>query len=305
MDGIDFPVVSRELRHHVDVLDSCVVSLENIQLVVTRTLDTDPYGPLLTELPGMYREAQQRQHELIGYLAHNLRVLSARLRVAAAAYRDEDPDRAEPAVITGSGVTSLAGPRSSKGRSPVRTATDGSSDVDEPTGGSAELELIGPVGTEPPGTELYTPDEFVHTVLDDPETLTGNVSGVADISVSWTEVADSMHRLADRLAGSVSAELGSWTGRAALEYERLAGHNIDAVRGLAGVCAALAEVFGGYVAAMSLVRQELTALVFDAALALAGHRVAEPLIVPQVARHTIRFGLTAATLTRLQRKLNE
>ncbi|MEV6906893.1 hypothetical protein [Amycolatopsis sp. NPDC051071] len=72
--------------------------------------------------------------------------------------------------------------------------------------------------------------------------LTGEPDVIAAQAATWRNIAVELAAMADDLEDFVEYDISGWYGHEADEHRRLMGNNIEAIRGLGSVSAALAEI---------------------------------------------------------------
>ncbi|MGH3881233.1 MAG: hypothetical protein ACRDSK_29775 [Actinophytocola sp.] len=147
--------------------------------------------------------------------------------------------------------------------------------------------------------------EPLRDVLDE---LTGKPLVIAAHAETWQNIAVELWAMAEELEDIVEYDIPDWHGDAAEDHRRLMGHNVEAVKGLSSVSAALAEITESVGILVAQTRRIVRDLVIDL-MALTA-----PLPVPTAptegtfARWACRIAVYAValdtTLTHLENRLN-
>jgi hypothetical protein len=101
--------------------------------------------------------------------------------------------------------------------------------------------LIEPV-TAGPVAPVGWSIEHVETLRDVLDRLTGKPDVIASHAATWHNIAYELQAMAEELEDRVEQDIPSWHGAEADEHRRLMAHNVEAIKRLASVAAALAEI---------------------------------------------------------------
>lgn len=102
--------------------------------------------------------------------------------------------------------------------------------------------------------------EPLREVLDD---LTGKPDVVRSHATTWNNMATELHSMSADLKADLQNDLPGWKGEAADAYQRLMANNVDAIGGLAAVCAAMAAATEGAGGLVELTREIVRDLIAD------------------------------------------
>ncbi|RZQ60250.1 hypothetical protein EWH70_30155 [Amycolatopsis suaedae] len=137
--------------------------------------------------------------------------------------------------------------------------------------------------------------------------LTGKPHVITSHAATWYNIANELHAMAVELADHVACDIPGWHGAAAEEHRNLMANNVEGIRQLGAISAALAEITESVGVLVAQTRRIVHDLVLDlVALTL-------PLPVAAVrdgtfARWARRISVYAValgtTLTHLDRRLN-
>jgi hypothetical protein len=167
--------------------------------------------------------------------------------------------------------------------------------------------LIAPVTVRTVAAVGWTIEDFapLRDVLD---RLTGQPDVIAAHAATWLNLAVAQRAMADELEDAVEGEIAGWHGPEADEHRRLMGNNVEAIRGLSAVSAALAEITETVAVLVAQTRRIVRDLVIDLmALAAplpssAAHRDAT--FARWAGRTTLYAVALDTTLTHLENRLN-
>ncbi len=122
--------------------------------------------------------------------------------------------------------------------------------------------LIAPVTTRPPARAGWRLDD-VEPLREVLARLTGEPDVIASHAATWANIAVELAAMADDLEDFVEYDISGWSGEEADEHRRLMGNNVEAIRGLSSVSAALAEITGSVGVLVARTRRIVHDLIVD------------------------------------------
>ncbi|ALG10650.1 WXG100 family type VII secretion target [Kibdelosporangium phytohabitans] len=157
---------------------------------------------------------------------------------------------------------------------------------------AAAPSLVEPVAAPGAG---WTIEHFepLRAVLD---LLTGEPDVIASHVATWYNIAAELESMADDLAHFVDHDTPDWRGAEAAEHQRLMGYNVEAIRGLSAVSAALADTTQSTGLLVSQTRGIVRDLVIDLMALVVPPPSARPLAEGTFARWTCRIAVYAVAL---------
>ncbi|WP_181777452.1 hypothetical protein [Amycolatopsis pittospori] len=113
--------------------------------------------------------------------------------------------------------------------------------VSDPVRVAASPSLIAPVTIRPMARAGWRIED-VEPLRDVLDRLTGEPDVIASHAATWCNIAVELAAIADELEDFVEFDISGWYGDEADEHRRLMGNNIEAIKGLSSISAALAEI---------------------------------------------------------------
>lgn len=144
--------------------------------------------------------------------------------------------------------------------------------------------------------------EHVRPLSEALDWLAGDPAQITAHAATWRNVAGALTDNAEALAGAVRADLGDWSGAAAVAYRSWAGHREQTLRALARAAdtmALMTEAAGTLIGSVRLLVRDAVATVVSRLITYAGELIATaglatPLVVEQVATLCAAWGARIA-----------